>query len=73
VRCVAGQNGHSTGRIRLRFVGIEFVVKADTDMTAYIRSSGWRCGIIFTPLGTLTLIMQGPGSEGLTYDDRKAR
>jgi hypothetical protein len=27
--CVAGQNDHSTGGIRLQFVGVEFVAKAD--------------------------------------------
>src|SRR6185295_8215076 len=34
-------------------------------MTVYMRSSECRCGISFTPPGTLTLIMYGPGSDGL--------
>src|SRR5712671_6095759 len=33
-------------------------------MTVYTRSSGWRCGMSFTPRGTRTLMVYGPASEG---------
>jgi hypothetical protein len=35
VRCIPGQNDHSSGRIGLQFVGVEFVSKTDVKDTGH--------------------------------------